>query len=174
MFQNIQSLREFRSAVEGVQDLTGNSGKRLRRVLDRYLAHGFISLPIEVPRQMRLFEFARYLNLVLEGCEMAEAAMADYEPQMPSRFRAEITSLEHRQVMIRIFPGKAIPPVDARPAAVSSCARTRARPRTLSVGNGSPRCFGAVRRSVLRAFLHQCWKQGSGHATEPTADVGPV
>ncbi len=64
-------LTSLRTIIDSVIDLTGNIGKRVRRVLEQFFPAGAFDLLLQAPVELSLFQFACYLDFVRDGCEVA-------------------------------------------------------------------------------------------------------
>lgn len=105
--KDIEALCAFELAVEGIVDLTGNCGKRVRRVLERYFPGGIFDLLLSAPVKFSNFEFACYMDLVREGCEWAQDCVAGNGRRMT--FSAQVVNLQERTYRLSILNQGSLP-----------------------------------------------------------------
>ena len=107
---DVEALCAFQSAVYAVEDLVGNHGKRVLRVIERYFPAGVFDLALPGSVELTHFQFACYLATVAEGCEMANDYASAVEEEVLAaqgarmRFRSEVVDVGRRSYRIIIEP----------------------------------------------------------------------
>ena len=108
--KDIEALVAFEAEVDGIVDLTGNSGRRVRRVLERYFSSGTFDLLLSAPLELSNFQFACYMDIIMEGCEMAQdyVAVQDYASALGQRmtFAAQTVNVSERTYRLCISAEK--------------------------------------------------------------------
>ena len=84
MYQNdLAILESICDAIDAVTGLSGNCGKKVRRVLEKYFPNGVFDMVLPTPRLSSPFAYACYLREMVDfGCILANEASHDTEAQV--------------------------------------------------------------------------------------------
>lgn len=93
-------LFAFSDAVQEVAYLTGNSGRKVRRMLERYFHEDVCTFELQFPQTISRLAFADRVFFVSKACQLANTAVQEFNLATKAHYGFEVSDLEARRVRL--------------------------------------------------------------------------